>query len=198
MSEKPSSFLITVLILGIGMIIFGAYQLNKMPSPKYPQFKPAFSLHTSDRAVSFSELSGKVSVVFFGYTHCPDVCPATLLNLGKALKTLSEEEKALVRAVFIAIDHDRDTPEKVNKYTRFFHPEIIGLTGNREEIAAATKAFMVPFEKGKQNAKGNYIMNHGTYLYIMRPDGELGELISHKSSPEEIVAALRKWTRWAE
>ncbi len=198
MNEKSNYFPVTVLILAIGMIVFGTYNMNKVPEPKYPQFKAAFSLHTPGRTISFSELSGKVSVIFFGYTHCPDVCPATLLNFGKALRLLDADEKDLVRALFIAIDHERDTAEKVAKYTRFFHPEIIGLAGNKEELASATKAFMVPFEKGAQNAKGNYIMNHGTYLYIMRPDGELGELISHKSSPEEIVTALRKWTKWAE
>ena len=198
MSNNSSKFPIIVLILALCMIGFGLYNLNKIPNTKYPEFKPEFTLHSADKAVSFSDLSGKVSVIFFGYIHCPDVCPATLVNFGKVLRMLEEDEKQKVRALFIAIDHERDTPEMVTKYATYFHPDIIGLTGNKDELTVATKAFMVPFEKGEVNAKGNYTMNHGTYLYIMRPDGKLGELISHQSSPEDIVESLRKWTKWAE
>jgi len=198
MSNNIGKFPIIVLILAICMVGFGMYNLNKMPDTKYPQFKAAFTLHNAEGTVSFSDLAGKVSVVFFGYTHCPDVCPATLINFGKALKMMDEDEQKLVRAVFVSLDHDRDTPEMVSKYTKYFHPDIIGLTGNDEEITAAAKAFMVPKEKNKPNAKGNYTMNHGTYLYIMRPDGKLGELASHQDPPEKIVASLRAWIKWAE
>ncbi|ATX81584.1 protein SCO1/2 [Mariprofundus ferrinatatus] len=201
MSSNSSKFPIIVLILALCMIGFGLYNLNKIPTPKYPEFDEKltdFTLHGADRSVSFSDLAGKASVVFFGYTHCPDVCPNTLVNFGNALRMLNEDEKEKVRAVFIAIDFGRDTPERVHKYATYFHPDIIGLTGSEEELKVATKAFMVPFEKDEVNAKGNYLMNHGTYVYVMRPDGKLGELISHQSSSEEIVEALRKWIRWAE
>ena len=198
MSEKSSTFPIIVLILAIAMIGFGTYNLLKIPDTKYPQFQGAFTLHSGDKTVSFSDLAGKVSVVFFGYTHCPDVCPATLVNFGKALKMLDDDERSKVRAVFISLDHERDTPETVSKYTRFFDPEIIGLTGNAEEVTAAAKAFMVPLEKNAPNTRGNYTMNHGTYLYIIRPDGKLGELASHKDPAEKIVASLRAWIKWAE
>jgi len=198
MSSKISKCPISVLILAIGMIGFGIYNLNKMPETKYPMFNAAFTLHNAEGTVSYSDLVGKVSVIFFGYTHCPDVCPATLINFAKALKMMDEDEQQKVRAVFVAIDHERDTPEMVSKYTRYFHPDIIGLTGNKEEITAAAKAFMVPSEKNAPNAKGNYTMNHGTYLYIMRPDGKLGELASHQDPPEKIVASLRAWIKWAE
>jgi len=198
MSNKMSKFPIIILIVAIGMIAFGTYSLNQMPASKYPMFKGDFTLHNAEGSVSFSDLKGKVSVIFFGYTHCPDVCPATLINFAKALKMMDEDEQKKVRAVFIAIDHERDTPEMVSKYSRYFHPDIIGLTGNKEEIEAAAKAFMVPSEKNAPNAKGNYTINHGTYLYIMRPDGTLGELASHQDPPEKIVASLRAWIKWAE
>ena len=198
MIKKFGLFPIIILIAAIGMIAFGSYNMNKIPTAKFPQFKGEFTLHNADRTVSFNDLKGKVSIFFFGYIHCPDICPATLVNFGKALKLLDEDERQKVRALFVAIDHERDNPEKVSKYTNYFHPEIIGLTGSKEELAVATKSFMVPSEKNKPNAKGNYTMNHGTYLYIVRPDGELGELAGHKDSPEKIVAALRKWIKWAE
>jgi len=198
MIKKFGLFPIFLLIAAIGMVAFGAYNLNKMPETKYPMFNAEFSLHSASGPVSFNDLAGKVSVVFFGYTHCPDICPATLVNFGHALKMLDDKERSKVRAVFISLDHERDTPEMVSKYTRFFHPEIIGLTGNEAEVTAAAKAFMVPSEKNAPNAKGNYTMNHGTYLYVIRPDGKLGELASHQDSAEKIVASLRAWIKWAE
>jgi len=198
MIKKFGLFPIIILIAAIGMIAFGSYNMNKIPTAKFPQFKGEFTLHNADRTVSFNDLKGKVSIFFFGYIHCPDICPATLVNFGKALKLLDEDERQKVRALFVAIDHERDNPEKVSKYTNYFHPEIIGLTGSKEELAVATKSFMVPSEKNKPNAKGNYTMNHGTYLYVMRPDGKLGELASHQDPPEKIVASLRAWIKWAE
>lgn len=198
MSGNTSKFPIIVLILAISMIGFAAYNLSKMPATKYPQMQGAFKLHNADATVSFEDLKGKVSIVFFGYTHCPDICPATLVNFGKALKMLDEDEKEKVRMVFISLDPDRDTAEDMTKYTKFFHEDIIGLTGSKEEVEAAAKSFFVPSEKNKANAKGNYTMNHGTYLYIIRPDGKLGELASHKNPPEKIVASLRAWTKWAD
>ncbi len=198
MSNNSSKFPYIMLVIAFSMIGFATYQLNKMPDSKYPAFKPEFALHSANGPVSFNDLAGKVSVVFFGYTHCPDVCPATLVNFANALKMLDEDERNKVRAVFISLDYERDTPETVAKYTRFFHPEIIGLTGNKEEVAAAAKAFMVPNEKNKPNAKGNYTMNHGTYVYVIRSDGKLGELAGHKNSSEQVAASLRKWIKWAD
>jgi len=186
------------LIVALTAVGFGWYSMNKMPDNAFPEFELAFNLHSADGPVSFNDSKGKVGLLFFGYAHCPDVCPATMVNFGRALDMLNESERSKVNALFISLDSQRDTPEIMKKYVGFFHPEITGLTGSVDEIEAASKSFLIAFEKDKANAIGNYSMNHSTYIFITRPDGGLGNLISHKSSPEEIVEVLRHWMKWAD
>ena len=186
------------LIIAITAVGFGWFSLNKIPENEFPEFNLAFNLHSADGPVSFNDTKGKVGLLFFGYAHCPDVCPATMVNFGQALDKLSESERSKVKALFISLDPKRDTPKIMKKYVNFFHSEIIGLTGSDEEIEAASKSFLIAFEKDKPNELGNYSMNHSTYIFITRPDGALGNLIGHKSSPEEIVGLLRYWLKWAE
>jgi protein SCO1/2 len=198
MTRKVSIFPIIVLILSLIMVSFGIYQLNKMPDSPFPQVQGKFTLHHADGTFSFKDMAGKSGLLFFGYAHCPDVCPATLVNVGKALNLLDQSEQEQVRAVFISLDPDRDTPEKITKYAKYFHPQIIGLSGSDKEVELAAKSFYVAREKNKPNKKGNYTLNHSTNLFMIRPDGMVGELISHNSTPEEIAKALRRWLPWAD
>jgi protein SCO1/2 len=198
MSSKVNIFPVIALILSLIMTSFAIYQLNKMPDSPFPQIQGKFTLHRADGTFSFRNMAGKSGLLFFGYTHCPDVCPATLVNIGKALDLLDKSEQKKVRAVFISLDPDRDTPEKTTKYAKYFHPQIIGLSGNKKELELAAKSFYVGHEKNKANEKGNYTLSHSTSLYMIRPDGLIGELISHTSTPEKIAEALRRWLPWAD
>ncbi len=198
MSHKVSIFPVIVLVLSLAMTSFGIYQLNKMPESPFPQIQGKFTLHHADGSFSFTDMAGKSGLIFFGYTHCPDVCPATLVNVSNALNLLDKSEQKQVSIVFISLDPDRDTPEIMTKYVKYFHPKIIGLTGSEAEIDVAVKSFYAAREKNKPNEKGNYTINHSTNIYMIRPDGMVGELISSKSTPEEIAAALRRWLPWAD
>lgn len=195
MQNRLGSFPVILLVVALGLVSFGLYNLNKMPTSPYPEMKPAFHLHTDTGAVDLTDFAGKVAVVYFGYTRCPDVCPATLVNVGRALDLLDEEEKRKTKGIFISLDSERDTPEIAAKYARYFHPSIIGLTGSKEEAAAAAKAFFVGYQKDDTE---NYGINHSTYLFIIRPDGKLGAMIGHESTPKEIAEAIRHWLPWAE
>ena len=186
-TEKQSLFPLVLLVIAAGLIGFGWYNLSKMPESPYPDIQPEFSLYDASGPVSSKELQGKVGIVFFGYTHCPDVCPAALVNIGKALDLLEEEERDKVKPVFISIDAARDKPAKVGKYARYFHPQIQGLSGSAEEVAAAAESFLVGYKKNAPNAAGNYTISHSTYVFLLRPDGKIAELIGHKSSPEDIA-----------
>ena len=186
------------LIVALSVVAFGWYNLNKIPENEFPEFKLAFNLHSTDGPVSLNDSNGKVGLLFFGYAHCPDVCPAAMVSFGRALDLLSESERKKVSALFISLDPLRDTPKIMKKYVGFFHPDITGLSGSVEEVEAAAKSFLIAYEKDEPNQLGNYSMNHSTYIFITRPDGALGNLIGHKTSPEEIVAVLRYWMKWAE
>jgi len=198
MNKSSPALPIIGIVVALSVAAFGWYSLNRIPDNEFPEFKPGFSLHSANGPFKLSNIHGKVGLLFFGYAHCPDVCPATMVNFGQALDMLDESERAKVKALFISLDPMRDTPEIMARYTGFFHPEILGLSGNVEEITAAAKSFMIAYEQDKPNELGNYSMNHSTYIFIVRPDGHLGRLMGHRSSPEEIVQELRYWLKWAD
>lgn len=199
MAQAPKNIFPIILLIGsLGLISFGWYNMSKMPNSPYPEIQPDFSLQSATGPVRLADLKGKVSAVFFGYTHCPDVCPATLGTLGKALDLLDESEKAKVKTVFISVDPTRDTPESIAKYVHFFHPDIIGLSGSKDALETATKSFLVGYEENSPNTAGNYTISHSTYIFLLRPDGKIAALLGQKSKQEDIARAMRHWLKWAD
>jgi len=199
MNDKRNIFPFILLGLAVVFIGFGVYNLNKMPASPYPEIRLILSLHSVNGPFSIHDLNGKVGVVYFGYTHCPKVCPATLASIGAALKHLDSAEKSKVEALFITTDPERDTPAHMAKFLRHFGSGIMGLSGSEEEIMAAAKSFMVGYVRGKHvPGKADYTVIHSSSIYILRPDGKLGQLINHNSTPKEITSAIRRWTPWAK
>ncbi|MDX8389112.1 MAG: SCO family protein [Mariprofundaceae bacterium] len=198
MQYKPLIFLALMLSVAIALVSLGIYQLNKMPDSQFPDFKPKFTLHSTDGTFSVKDMHGKVGLVFFGYTHCPDICPGTLVRLSQALKLLNDEERAKLEVLFITLDPARDTSEVMAKYAHYFHTKIIALSGNEEEVNVAKSSFLIASETLEANKKGNYAMNHSTYLFVLRPDGKLGNLLSHADEPNKIIETVRYWMKWAD
>ncbi len=198
MNKNSPALPIIGMIVALGITAFGWFSLNQIPENEFPEFNLSFTLQSSDGPFQLTDIKGKVGMIFFGYAHCPDVCPATMVNFGQAIDLLSKDERAKMKALFVSLDPRRDTPEVMAKYTAFFHPDIVGLSGSPEQVEAAAKSFLIAYEKDKPNQLGNYSMNHSTYIFIVRPDGHLGNLIGHRSSPEEIVKVLRYWMKWAD
>lgn len=197
MKKQGMALPVIGLALALSAVAFGIYNMNKMPEPRFP-VKPDFSLVSADGPLSLSDLKGKVVLAFFGYAHCPDVCPNTLIRMKTVLDELSESERQKVQFIFITLDPSRDTPEIMQKYVNFFDSRIIGLTGDMKAVGHAANAFKVPFDFDAPNKVGNYDVNHGTYFFVIRPDGELGTLVGHQDPTEDILGALRHWMRWAD
>lgn len=147
--------------------------------------------------VSEAILKGKLSLVYFGYTFCPDICPVELQNIGAALDIAGGRDGAGagdIQALFITIDPERDTKELLAGYMKDFHPRIRALTGSSEEIAVAAKAFRVYFSKVKGSPGAeNYLMDHSNIIYLMGRDGEFLTHFGFGAQPEEIAGALRKY-----
>ena len=141
-----------------------------------------FTLVDQDgRAVDQSALNGKWSVVFFGYTFCPDFCPTTLTTLGKAMDQLGPKAKD-VQVVFITVDPARDTPAAMKSYisSRVFPKNIVGLTGTPAQIA---KAYGVYYQK--EGSGSAYSMDHSTALYLMDPRGRFHGVIADGLTPQQ-------------
>ena len=136
---------------------------------------------------------GKYTLVFFGYTYCPDVCPTTLAVMSAALDKLGAQADKIV-PLFITVDPKRDTPEKLKSYLASF-PRFFGLTGTSDDIAAVAKEYRVYYREHAAENGGEYTVDHSGVVYLMDPGGAFIANYSLETSPEAMAADLAKKTR---
>jgi cytochrome oxidase Cu insertion factor (SCO1/SenC/PrrC family) len=150
-----------------------------------------FKLTNQDgEPVTERSYKGDYLLVFFGFTYCPDICPAALQVVSQAMEKLGPKAKRL-RPLFISVDHERDTPEQLKLYMSNFHPRIVGLTGSAEQIDAAAKAYRAYYRKVKDpSLTDEYTMDHSAFLYLMSPDGEFITHFTHVTPVDKLVARL--------
>jgi protein SCO1/2 len=142
------------------------------------------------RRVSDADFRGKPFLVFFGFTHCPDICPTTLFDLSEVLRRLGPDaEKTAV--LFISVDPEQDTPEKLKEYLSSFHPRIFGLTGSLAEIADVEKVYRV-YAKKVPLEGGGYTMDHSAIVYLMDRQGRFVAPFNLKRTADEAAADLRR------
>ncbi len=133
-----------------------------------------------------SRLTGKVVLIYFGFTHCPDICPMELANMGHALNALSRDK---VAGVFITVDPARDTVERLAAYVPFFHSDLIGLTGTDEEIQRVASQYHVAYRQIGQGA--HYTVEHPAEIYVLGPRGRVQALAPFGSTPEHLVRLVQ-------
>lgn len=152
-----------------------------------------FTLTSASGPVSLHDFRGKVVLVYFGYTHCPDVCPMALGVMAGALDELPEGMSNRAEGIFISLDPRRDTPEQLAKFTTFFSAKIHGLTGSPEQLETVADAWRVGFSVPDAPADVSYAVEHSTFLYLVNPEGKVAGLYDEKTGSGEIVAAIRQW-----
>ncbi|MFY8095017.1 MAG: SCO family protein [Niveispirillum sp.] len=154
-----------------------------------------FSLtdHTG-QAVTQDSLKGKLSLVYFGYSFCPDICPTDLQLIAQALDQLSPEELADTQAFFVSIDPERDTVAQMADYVALFHPSIRGLTGTPDQIAEAAKSYRAYYKKVSAAEAGtsDYLMDHSAFIYLMNREGDFVRVFGHGVNPGEMVEWVRR------
>lgn len=146
------------------------------------------------QAVTQDILNGKINLVYFGYTYCPDICPTDLQLIGQALDQLSPDELADTQALFVSVDPDRDTPQQLAGYVGLFHPAIRGLTGTPDQIAGAAKAYRAYYKKisAEEAGSSDYLMDHSAFIYLMDRNGRFVRVFGHGVDPKEMVEWVRK------
>lgn len=195
--NKPSA--IFVLLAGTALALAGCQP--GAPTAEPPLAGAAiggdFALTASDgRTVQWGDFAGKYRVVYFGYAFCPDVCPTDMQRVAQGLKVLkaSDPEKAArIQPIFITIDPTRDTPAVVGEFAAAFSPDIIGLTGTPDQIAAAAKAFKVYYAKGEAVEGGGYLVDHSNIVYLFGPEGEPLATLPVDKGADAVAAELAKW-----
>ncbi len=153
-----------------------------------------FTLQSLAGPVSLQDFRGKVTLIYFGYSMCPDICPTNLSMMANALAQLSEKELSKVQGIFISVDPERDTMARLSEYTGYFHPSIIGLTATPEIIRELANRYGAAYQKViQEDSATNYVVDHSSETYVVDPQGNLVERLRHAAPPVEIIAAIRKY-----
>lgn len=207
MKKSPQRFILFVLAgfvaLWLGYALSG--MLSK-PQPEQPpklvellngtaligQEKPLLPFNLigkGNQPFTLDNFKGYWSYVFFGYTHCPDICPTTLQVMNQTLQQLSPDE---AQAVFISVDPERDTIEKIKSYVEYFNPDMLGATGDPEVINKLTRHIGIIYQRVENPAsKENYLVDHSASILLINPRGELAAVLSPPFDPKNLAADLR-------
>ncbi len=152
----------------------------------------AFNLEDENgKPVKADDYHGRVALLFFGYTHCPDVCPATLGILHTALQSLGPKADQ-IRVLFVSVDPKRDTPKQLSDYTSAFGDNVVGLTGTRAQLDTLTKRYRVTYRYGDPDAKGNYAVYHSAAIFAFDPAGHVQLLMSYSDGLKAIEHDLKQ------
>ena len=149
--------------------------------------------HTG-QAVTEKSYAGKLTLVFFGFTRCPDVCPTTLLEVRDVLRELGDDA-GQVQPLFVSVDSDYDSPGQIADYVAAFHPSLVGLTGTPEQVAAAALSFNVTYgvQSAEDSASGREEIFHTSYLFLMDRDGGFLDVFGYGTRAERIAETLRAY-----
>lgn len=200
MSSRALLALVTLLAAAIvGLVLFW----NPAPPAKAPPHGALpsgtaptggdFTLQSASGPVSLTDHRGKVVLLYFGYTYCPDICPTSLTATAQGLAGLAPAELARVQMIFVSVDPDRDTPERLKDYAPFFHPSIIGVTGTKAQIDDVARRYGASYAKQEIAGVANYVVDHSALTYVIAPDGRLVGSLPHAASPQQVTAEIRKW-----
>jgi protein SCO1/2 len=146
--------------------------------------------HHGDKR-NLNDFLGKIVVVFFGYSHCPDVCPTTMADLAKAIKLLGERSSE-VQVLFITLDPERDTQALLLNYVNSFDKNFVALRGSPEQIEKVAKNYKVFYEKQAEGGKVNYSIDHSVGSYVFDKKGKVRIYLKYGQKPAEIVSDLRQ------
>ena len=179
------------LVVGLALILF---LLDGSRSTLAPAaIGGPFELVDQDgRTVTDKTLAGKPTLLFFGYTHCPDVCPTTLFDISEVMRALGKDADR-VNAFFVSVDPERDTPAVIKDYLSSFDPHLRGLTGDPEALAKMLTAYRV-FSKKVPGKDGDYTMDHSAMVYLMDAKGRFVAPFRLDRKPEESAADLKRYT----
>jgi protein SCO1/2 len=140
------------------------------------------------RPFDLSSLEGQWTLIYFGYTFCPDVCPTTLQVVGQAQRALADSEAAEALAyVFVSVDPERDTPERLAQYAPHFSPDMLGVTGDHPQLLTLSRPLGVIYAKVEGSDAENYLVDHSASLFLINPEAQLHAIFTSPHQAEEIA-----------
>lgn len=183
-------------LLVLFFVLFGILSLKtkKTNIPSYLSTMGGdFALETSQGMIKLSDLQGKVVLLYFGYSHCPDICPATLNVMTAGMRLLNKQQQKQVQGLFVSLDPARDSPDKLKAYTAFFGPKIMGGTGKREQLDAIAQQWRFSYHTPEHPKTEFYVVQHPNFLYVVNKEGHVVALLDAKSTPQDVAAEVKIW-----
>lgn len=141
--------------------------------------------------VTLAALNGRVVLLAFGFTHCPDICPVTAANMARVLSQ-RKEKRSRLRMVFVTVDPERDTPQRLKVYLEYFHPGIMGLTGSLEHVEDMAQAFLAAFKKQQVASAAGYLVGHSSLYYLLDQQGRVRYIFPHGTRLALILSGIDK------
>ena len=188
-----TAFLLAVLMI-CGLLLYRLWMERVSPETSTGEALVGgpFQLVDQDgNAVTEQTYKGKLMLIYFGFTYCPDACPTALGVMGAALDKLDVAAERVV-PILITVDPERDTPQVLKDYVSNFHPRMVGLTGTPEQIAQVAKAYRVYYQKAAGATGGDYLMDHTLLIYLMDGEGKYLANFSASATPDDIAAKIRE------
>ncbi len=189
-------FIISIFAFVVG-VSSGLLYLNNERESESPFAKMDvggdFTLSAGDEVISLSDFKDNVVLIFFGYTSCPDVCPTTLTSIAAALNKLSISELKEVQVLFISVDPERDTAEKLKGFTEYFHPNILGVSGTKQAIDKVVKQYASAYSKVKNGSEVGYLVDHSSAIYVVDQDGQLVNMLAGDAEVSTVVKMIRQF-----
>lgn len=182
------------------LLLLGACQRPaELPPLAGARIGGPFALTDQDgRPVTDRSFAGRWSIVYFGYTFCPDACPTEMGAIGAGLKQVEGSDPAIgakVVPIFVTVDPARDTPAVLKQFVRAFHPRAVGLTGSPAAIDAVAKEYGVAHSLGPKAPGGGYLVDHSRAAYLMDPDGKPIALAGADGGPAEVARSIERWVK---
>ena len=197
MNQRTSRILLVLGAFVAGLVLFSAVVFIVTGRSPAPIAMPSavggpFNLvDQNSKPINDKDMNGHPFLVFFGFTHCPDVCPTTLFEVSEILRALPPRAKD-VRALFVTVDPERDTSAVLKDYLSSFDPRVIGVTGDPDAIAAIERSYRVYAKKVPLDG-GNYTMDHTALVYLMDKNGRFVAPFKMKRRPEEAAAEIERY-----
>ncbi|PSU25958.1 SCO family protein [Photobacterium phosphoreum] len=187
------------IILALALVagLFTRYMIDSNdPDVAREPYYPMNFLESGTQVIDlFDPEDKRIRLVYFGYTQCPDVCPTSLAVLGAALKAIPQQQRDKLWPVFISLDPHRDTANKSSQYAAYFDAAITGATGTEQQIKAlADKYGVLHIKNILDNSEIEYVIDHNSYFYFLKPTGELIKKLPHMANPSQLIATIPKIT----
>lgn len=187
------SIIVTILVMIAGVYLLRPHTFHgtviQSPEPSYD-----FTLTSVDGDVSLSDFRGKIVLIYFGYTFCPDICPGTLGNVAQALRNMGTQADD-VQLIMVSLDPERDTPEKLAEYMGHFHPSFIGVTGSKEKLDEVAALYGIFYQKAEGSDATGYLIDHTATLMVLDREGYLKLVFPFGVTAEEIADDLKYMIR---